>query len=132
MNKLPIATRAKILSMLCGGASMRFVSRLTDTSINTVFLMSKAIANARWKAILRWAQETTGPAGIARAPRAKPPSRTIEMIPQQHRGSHGKPPWIRLPESNRGRFGNPPMSNESCLQGLGIRGSGWKAGAAKS
>lgn len=36
MNKLPIATRAQMLSMLCEGASMRSVSRLTDTSINTV------------------------------------------------------------------------------------------------
>ncbi|MFO1152097.1 MAG: IS1 family transposase [Rhodospirillales bacterium] len=36
MNKLPIATRAQILSLLCEGASMRAVSRLTDTSINTV------------------------------------------------------------------------------------------------
>jgi IS1 family transposase len=36
MNKLPLATRAKILSMLTEGASMRSVSRLTDTSINTV------------------------------------------------------------------------------------------------
>jgi IS1 family transposase len=36
MNKLPIATRTQILSMLCEGASMRSVSRLTDTSINTV------------------------------------------------------------------------------------------------
>lgn len=36
MNKLPITTRAQILSMLCEGASMRSVSRLTDTSINTV------------------------------------------------------------------------------------------------
>lgn len=36
MNKLPVATRAQILSMLCEGASMRSVSRLTDTSINTV------------------------------------------------------------------------------------------------
>lgn len=36
MNKLPIATRAQILSMLCEGASRRSVSRLTDTSINTV------------------------------------------------------------------------------------------------
>jgi IS1 family transposase len=36
MNKLPFATRAQILSMLCEGASMRSVSRLTDTSINTV------------------------------------------------------------------------------------------------
>jgi IS1 family transposase len=36
MNKLPVGTRAQILSMLCEGASMRSVSRLTDTSINTV------------------------------------------------------------------------------------------------
>jgi len=36
MNKLSIATRAQILSMLCEGAAMRSVSRLTDVSINTV------------------------------------------------------------------------------------------------
>ena len=36
MNKLPVAARAQILSMLCEGASMRSVSRLMDTSINTV------------------------------------------------------------------------------------------------
>ncbi len=36
MNKLPIATRAQMLSMLCEGASMRSVSRLADVSINTV------------------------------------------------------------------------------------------------
>ena len=36
MNKLPLAKRVQILSMLCEGASMRSVSRLTDTSINTV------------------------------------------------------------------------------------------------
>jgi IS1 family transposase len=36
MNKLGIAARAKILSMLCEGASMRSVSRLADVSINTV------------------------------------------------------------------------------------------------
>jgi hypothetical protein len=35
MNKLDTETRAQILSMLCEGASMRSVSRLTDTSINT-------------------------------------------------------------------------------------------------
>ncbi len=35
MTKLPIAKRAQILAMLCEGASMRAVSRLTDTSINT-------------------------------------------------------------------------------------------------
>jgi transposase-like protein len=36
MNKLSVATRAQILSMLCEGASMRSVSRLADVSINTV------------------------------------------------------------------------------------------------
>jgi IS1 family transposase len=43
MNKLDIASRAKILSMLCEGASMRSVSRLADVSINTV---SKLLENA--------------------------------------------------------------------------------------
>jgi len=36
MNKLPIAKRAQILSMLCEGSSMRAVSRLCDVSLNTV------------------------------------------------------------------------------------------------
>ncbi len=36
MNKLDIAKRAQILSMLTEGASMRSVSRLADVSINTV------------------------------------------------------------------------------------------------
>jgi IS1 family transposase len=36
MNKLPLATPAQILSLLCEGASMRAVSRLADVSINTV------------------------------------------------------------------------------------------------
>jgi len=36
MNKLPVAERAQILSMLCEGTSMRAVSRLADVSINTV------------------------------------------------------------------------------------------------
>lgn len=43
MNKLPAAGRAQMLSMLCEGASMRSVSRLTDTSINTV---SKLLVDA--------------------------------------------------------------------------------------
>ncbi|MDP2354980.1 MAG: IS1 family transposase [Beijerinckiaceae bacterium] len=43
MNKLPVATRAQILSMLCEGASMRSASRLTDASINTV---SKLLVDA--------------------------------------------------------------------------------------
>jgi IS1 family transposase len=43
MNKLPVAKRAQILSMLCEGASMRSVSRLADVSINTV---SKLLVDA--------------------------------------------------------------------------------------
>jgi transposase-like protein len=42
-NKLEVAKRAKILSMLCEGASMRSVSRLADVSINTV---SKLLVDA--------------------------------------------------------------------------------------
>jgi IS1 family transposase len=36
MNKLPLATRIQILSMLCEGSSMRSISRITGVSINTV------------------------------------------------------------------------------------------------
>ena len=36
MNRLPVAKRAQILSMLCEGTSMRSASRLADVSINTV------------------------------------------------------------------------------------------------
>ncbi|MBI1814115.1 MAG: DDE-type integrase/transposase/recombinase [Deltaproteobacteria bacterium] len=36
MNRLPLAKRAQILSLLCEGSSMRSVSRLVDVSINTV------------------------------------------------------------------------------------------------
>lgn len=36
MNKLPVAKRVQILSLLCEGTSMRAVSRLADVSINTV------------------------------------------------------------------------------------------------
>lgn len=36
MNKLPMAKRVQILSMLCEGSSMRSVSRVCDVSINTV------------------------------------------------------------------------------------------------
>lgn len=43
MNKLPLETRAQILSMLCEGASMRSVSRVADVSINTV---SKLLVDA--------------------------------------------------------------------------------------
>lgn len=43
MNKLPTAKRVQILSLLCEGSSMRSISRLTDTSINTV---SKLLVDA--------------------------------------------------------------------------------------
>src|SRR5260370_40881429 len=36
MNRLPLAERVQILSLLCQGSSMRSVSRLVDVSINTV------------------------------------------------------------------------------------------------
>ena len=36
MNKLPLAKRVMILSMLCEGSSMRSISRIADVSINTV------------------------------------------------------------------------------------------------
>lgn len=36
MNKLPIAKRVQILSMLCEGSSMRSISRVVDVSFNTI------------------------------------------------------------------------------------------------
>ncbi len=39
MNKLPLAKRVQILSMLCEGSSMRSISRVADVSINTVAKM---------------------------------------------------------------------------------------------
>src|SRR5882724_13382071 len=36
MNKLPVAKRVQILSMLCEGSSMRSISRVVNVSINTV------------------------------------------------------------------------------------------------
>jgi IS1 family transposase len=36
MNKLPLAKRVQILSMLCEGSSMRSIARVADVSINTV------------------------------------------------------------------------------------------------
>jgi IS1 family transposase len=39
MNKLPLAKRVQILSLLCEGASMRSISRVVDVSINTVAKM---------------------------------------------------------------------------------------------
>ena len=43
MNKLPVAKRVPILSMLCEGSSMRSISRVADVSINTV---AKLLAEA--------------------------------------------------------------------------------------
>ena len=43
MNKLPIATRVQILSMLVEGSSLRSISRITGVSINTV---SKLLVDA--------------------------------------------------------------------------------------
>jgi len=36
MNKLPVAKRTKILTMLVEGSSLRSISRVCDVSINTV------------------------------------------------------------------------------------------------
>jgi uncharacterized protein YerC len=36
MNKLPLAKRVQILSMLCEGSSMRSISPVAGVSINTV------------------------------------------------------------------------------------------------
>src|SRR5688572_9296987 len=43
MNKLPLAKRVQILSMLCEGVSMRAIARMVDVSINTV---SKLLVDA--------------------------------------------------------------------------------------
>jgi IS1 family transposase len=43
MNKLPLKTRAQILTLLCEGSSMRSISRICDVSINTV---SKLLVDA--------------------------------------------------------------------------------------
>jgi hypothetical protein len=43
MNKLPLAKRIQILSLLCEGSSMRTISRVVDVSINTV---SKLLVDA--------------------------------------------------------------------------------------
>jgi IS1 family transposase len=43
MNKLPLAKRAKILTLLCEGMSMRAVARTEDVSFNTV---AKALVDA--------------------------------------------------------------------------------------
>ena len=36
MNKLPLAKRAQILTLLCEGMSMRSIERIVGCSINTV------------------------------------------------------------------------------------------------
>jgi transposase-like protein len=36
MNKLPLAKRAQILSMLCEGSSMRSIARVVGVSFNTI------------------------------------------------------------------------------------------------
>src|ERR1700757_5058921 len=36
MNKLSLAKRAQILTLLCGGSSIRSIERIVDCSINTV------------------------------------------------------------------------------------------------
>ena len=46
MNKLPLKTRAQILHMLCEGASMRSISRMTGVSINTVTKLLVDAGNA--------------------------------------------------------------------------------------
>jgi IS1 family transposase len=42
INKLPLAKRVQILSMLCEGSSMRSISRVADVSINTVYKLLEA------------------------------------------------------------------------------------------
>ncbi|MFO1185933.1 MAG: IS1 family transposase [Bauldia sp.] len=46
MNKLPLAKRVQILSMLCEGSSMRAISRVADVSINTVTKLLVDAGNA--------------------------------------------------------------------------------------
>jgi IS1 family transposase len=46
MNKLPVAKRVQILSMLVEGSSMRSVSRVCDVSINTVSKLLEDAGNA--------------------------------------------------------------------------------------
>ncbi len=45
-NKLPLAKRVQILSMLCEGSSMRSISRVVDVSINTVTKLLVDAGNA--------------------------------------------------------------------------------------
>lgn len=50
MNKLPLAKRVQILSMLCEGSSMRSISRVADVSINTVAKLLAEAGEACWEA----------------------------------------------------------------------------------
>lgn len=48
MNKLPVAKRAQILSMLCEGSSMRAIRRITGVSLNTVTKLLIDAGKACW------------------------------------------------------------------------------------
>jgi IS1 family transposase len=48
MNKLPLAKRVQILSMLCEGSSMRSISRVADVSLNTVTKLLIDAGKACW------------------------------------------------------------------------------------
>ena len=48
MNKLPLATRVQILSMLCEGSSMRAITRITGVSLNTVAKLLVDAGEACW------------------------------------------------------------------------------------
>jgi IS1 family transposase len=55
MNKLPLAQRVQILSLLCEGSSMRSISRVCDVSINTVAKLlshaGEACAAFHWETV---------------------------------------------------------------------------------
>ena len=48
MNKLSVAKRAQILSMLCEGSSMRAIERITGASLNTVSKLLIDAGKACW------------------------------------------------------------------------------------
>lgn len=48
MNKLPVAKRVQILSMLCEGSSMRAITRVTGVSLNTVTKLLIDAGKACW------------------------------------------------------------------------------------
>jgi IS1 family transposase len=48
MNKLAVATRVQILSMLCEGSSMRAITRITGVSLNTVTKLLIDAGKACW------------------------------------------------------------------------------------